>query len=184
VIDICVKNHIGSCWFVGGEPLVHKDLGAMTRYAVKRGIRPMICTNGSLWTERNMRELAADALASVIMSIDAHDVVRHEKNRVFRTYVIRSSAPMKSLLSLGFKRRPALRRASWSTIAIDCRTFSRASDLRTARSVILNHAGFELSQLQQFQPGQVHDGRADRVFERIKRMKQRSGFPVVNPMSR
>ena len=53
----------------------------MVRYAAERGIRPMICTNGSLWTEQNMRAFAADGLSSVIMSIDAHDVARHEKNR-------------------------------------------------------------------------------------------------------
>src|SRR6185503_15732318 len=31
--------------------------------------------------EQNMRQLAADGLSSVIMSIDSHDVARHEKNR-------------------------------------------------------------------------------------------------------
>src|SRR5437899_10472879 len=72
VIDICVKNHIGYLLFVGGEPLVHKDLLAMTRYAAERGVRPMICTNGSLWTEQNMRELPRDVLRSVLTSIDAH----------------------------------------------------------------------------------------------------------------
>src|SRR2546423_9037469 len=81
VIDICVKNHIGYLLFVGGEPLVHKELRAMTRYAAEQGIHPMVCTNGSLWTEQNMRQLASDGLSSVIMSIDAHDVTRHEKNR-------------------------------------------------------------------------------------------------------
>src|ERR1043165_2200609 len=81
VIDIAVRNHIGYLLFVGGEPLVHRDLRAMTRYAAERGIDPMVCTNGSLWTEANMRELASDGLSSVIMSIDSHDVVRHEKNR-------------------------------------------------------------------------------------------------------
>src|SRR5690349_3032147 len=81
VIDICVRNHIGYLLFVGGEPLVHRDLRAMVRYAAEQGIRPMVCTNGSLWTEANMRGLAADGLSSVIMSIDSHDVVRHEKNR-------------------------------------------------------------------------------------------------------
>ena len=78
VIDICVKNYIGYLLFVGGEPLVHKDLRAMTRYAAERGIHPMICSNGSLWTEQNMRELAAEGLYSVIMSIDSHDVAKHE----------------------------------------------------------------------------------------------------------
>src|SRR5436305_1881812 len=81
VIDICVRNHIGYLLFVGGEPLVHKDLRAMTRYAAERGIHPMVCTNGSLWTEQNMRSLASDGLSSVIMSIDSHDVAKHEKNR-------------------------------------------------------------------------------------------------------
>src|SRR2546429_6124135 len=81
VIDIAVKNHIGYLLFVGGEPLVHKDLRAMTRYAAERGIHPMICTNGSLWTEQNMRSLAAHGLSSVIMSIDSHDVVKHAQNR-------------------------------------------------------------------------------------------------------
>src|SRR5947208_5289829 len=81
VIDIAVKNHIGYLLFVGGEPLIHKDLRAMTRYAAERGIHPMVCTNGSLWTEQNMRELASDGLSSVIMSIDSHDIAKHEKNR-------------------------------------------------------------------------------------------------------
>src|SRR5215510_11019782 len=81
VIDICVKNHIGYLLFVGGEPMVHRDLRAMTRYAAERGVHPMICTNGGLWTEENMRGLADDGLSSVIMSIDAHDIGKHEKNR-------------------------------------------------------------------------------------------------------
>src|SRR5688500_3235959 len=81
VIDIAVKNHIGYLLFVGGEPLVHKELRAMVRYAAERGIKPMVCTNGSLWTKQNMRDLVSDGLSSVIMSIDAHDVAKHEKNR-------------------------------------------------------------------------------------------------------
>src|SRR5690349_18629278 len=81
VIDIAKKNHIGYLLFVGGEPLVHRDLRAMVRYAAQQGIHPMICTNGSLWTDQNMRDLASDGLSSVIMSIDAHDAAKHEKNR-------------------------------------------------------------------------------------------------------
>ena len=58
VIDICARNHIGYLLFVGGEPMVHRDMPAMVRYAAERGLRPMICTNGSLWTDQNMRQLA------------------------------------------------------------------------------------------------------------------------------
>ena len=36
VVDIAVKNHIGYLLFVGGEPMVHKELRAMTRYAAER----------------------------------------------------------------------------------------------------------------------------------------------------
>src|SRR4026208_415673 len=81
VIDIAKRNHIGYLLFVGGEPLVHKELRAMVRHAAESGIHPMICTNGSLWTEQNMRDLANDGLSSVIMSIDSHDVALHKKNR-------------------------------------------------------------------------------------------------------
>src|SRR3989454_9534045 len=81
VIDIAARNHIGYLLFVGGEPLVHKELRGMGRYTAQSGLHPMICTNGSLWTEQNMRELAKDGLSSVIMSIDSHDVAKHEKNR-------------------------------------------------------------------------------------------------------
>src|SRR5437868_10341944 len=81
VIDIAKRNHIGYLLFVGGEPLAHKELRAMVRYAAESGINPMICTNGSLWTDQNMRDLANDGLSSVIMSIDSHDVAKHEKNR-------------------------------------------------------------------------------------------------------
>jgi MoaA/NifB/PqqE/SkfB family radical SAM enzyme len=35
--------------------MVHREIRAMVRYAAERGIRPMICTNGGLWTEDNMR---------------------------------------------------------------------------------------------------------------------------------
>src|SRR5207247_8931745 len=80
VIDIAVKNHIGYLLFVGGEPMVHKEIRAMVRYAAERGVRPMICTNGSLWTDETMRELAGDGLSSVIMSIDSHEAAKHEKN--------------------------------------------------------------------------------------------------------
>src|SRR5437879_9437478 len=81
VIDIAVKKHIGYLFFVGGEPLVHKEIRAMVRYEAGRGIHPMMCTNGSLWTDENMRALAHDGLSSVIMSIDSHDVAKHEENR-------------------------------------------------------------------------------------------------------
>jgi MoaA/NifB/PqqE/SkfB family radical SAM enzyme len=182
VIDICVKNHIGYLLFVGGEPLAHKDLRPMVRYAAERGIHPMVCTNGSLWTEQNMRDLAADGLTSVIMSIDAHDVAKHEKNRglpdvcrkiqranaVFRELGVQTTASVTaSKLIEDYDKLPDFLRALGFT---SC-TFSypltslASSYLSFSDSSLVNYKVEELIQ----------------VFERIKQMKRRSGFPVVNP---
>ncbi len=182
VIDICVKNHIGYLLFVGGEPLVHKDLRAMTRYAAEHGIRPMICTNGSLWTDQNMRALAADGLSSVIMSIDAHDVAAHEKNRglpdvcrkiqhankVFGELGIQTTASVTaSKLIEDYEKLPDFLKS----LGFGSCTFSYPL---TALSS--SYLSFSDSKLVSYTPGDLIE-----VFERIKRMKARSGFPVVNP---
>jgi MoaA/NifB/PqqE/SkfB family radical SAM enzyme len=183
VIDICVKNHIGYLLFVGGEPLVHKDLRAMTRYAAERGIHPMVCTNGSLWTEPNMRDLVSDGLSSVIMSIDAHDVAKHEKNRglpdvcrkikraneVFHALGVQTTASVTaSKLIDDYDKLPAfLRELGFKSCTFSYPLSSLASSyLSFSDSTLVSYRTEELIQ----------------VFEKIKQMKRRSGFPVVNPM--
>jgi MoaA/NifB/PqqE/SkfB family radical SAM enzyme len=182
VIDICVKNHIGYLLFVGGEPLVHKELRSMTRYAAERGIRPMICTNGSLWSEENMRALAGDGLSSVIMSIDAHDVAKHEKNRglpdvcrkiqranaVFAELGIQTTASVTaSKLVEDYDKLPAFLRE----LGFQSCTFSYP-----LTSLSSSYLSFSDSSLVNYKTDELVE-----VFEKIKQMKQRSGFPVVNP---
>ncbi|MBI2927619.1 MAG: radical SAM protein [Verrucomicrobia bacterium] len=182
VIDICVRNHIGYLLFVGGEPLVHRDLRAMVRYAAERGLHPMICTNGWRWTEQNLRQFAADGLSSVIMSIDAHDVARHEQHRglpdvcrkiqranaVFRALGIQTTASVTaSRLIDDYGKLPAF----LTELGFTSCTFSYplttlgSSYLSFSNSTLVSYRTEELVQ----------------VFEKIKQMKQRSGFPVVNP---
>ena len=183
VIDICLKNHIGYLLFVGGEPLVHRDLRAMTRYAAERGIHPMVCTNGSLWTEQNMRELAGDGLTSVIMSVDAHDVVKHEKNRglpevcrkikganeVFQQLGIQTTASVTaSKLIDDYEKLPAFLKE----LGFKSCTFSYPLS-----SLASSYLSFSSSNLVSYQTDELIQ-----VFEKIKQMKRRSGFPVVNPM--
>ena len=182
VIDICVKNHIGYLLFVGGEPLVHRDLRAMTRYAAERGIRPMICTNGSLWTEQNMRDLAGDGLSSVIMSIDAHDVAKHEKNRglpdvcrkikraneVFGELGVQTTASVTaSRLIDDYDKLPGF----LTELGFRSCTFSYPLS-----SLASSYLSFSDSKLVSYKTEELIQ-----VFERIKQMKRRSGFPVVNP---
>ena len=182
VIDICVKNHIGYLLFVGGEPLVHKDLRAMTRYAAERGIHPMVCTNGSLWTEQNMRELASDGLTSVIMSIDAHEVAKHEKNRglpevcrkikraneVFGGLSVQTTASVTaSKLIEDYEKLPAF----LTELGFKSCTFSYP-----LTSLASSYLSFSDSSLVSYKTEELIQ-----VFEKIKQMKERSGFPVVNP---
>src|SRR5580693_329858 len=182
VIDIAVKNHIGYLLFVGGEPMVHRDLRAMTRYAAEKGIHPMICTNGGLWTDENMRNLAADGLTSVIMSIDAHDIVKHEKNRglqdvckkikrandYFHSVGIQTTASITaSRLIDDYEKLPAfLESLGFRSCTFSYPLTSLASSyLSFSDSGLVNFSKDELIQL----------------FENIKRMKLNSGFPVINP---
>ena len=182
VIDIAVKNHIGYLLFVGGEPLVHKEIRPMVRYAAERGIRPMICTNGSLWTDPNMRELAGDGLSSVIMSIDSHEAGKHEKNRglpdvcrkiqhaneVFRELGIQTTASVTaSKLIDDYNKLPAfLTELGFTSCTFSYPLTSLASSyLSFSDSALVSYRTDELIQ----------------VFEKIKQMKKQSGYPVVNP---
>lgn len=182
VIDISVKNHIGYLLFVGGEPLVHKNLRDMVRYAAERGIRPMICTNGSLWTEQNMRGLAADGLSSVIMSIDSHEVARHEKNRglpdvckkikraneVFAELGVQTTASVTaSRLIDDYNKLPDfLRELGFASCTFSYPLTSLAS----------SYLSFSDSKLVSYNRDELIG-----VFEKIKQMKRQSGYPVVNP---
>src|SRR5256714_1985774 len=182
VIDIALKNHIGYLLFVGGEPLVHKEIRAMVRHAAERGIHPMICTNGSLWTDQIMRQLAEEGLSSVIMSIDSHDVAKHEKNRglpevcrkiqraneVFEELGVQTTASVTaSKLIDDYDKLPAfLRELGFSSCTFSYPLTSLASSyLSFSDSNLVSYSTDELIQ----------------VSEKIKQMKQQSGYPVVNP---
>jgi MoaA/NifB/PqqE/SkfB family radical SAM enzyme len=182
VIDIARRNHIGYLLFVGGEPLVHKDLRAMVRYAAEAGIHPMICTNGSLWTDENMRELADNGLSSVIMSVDAHDIARHEKNRglpdvcrkikhaneVFRQLRVQTTASVTaSKLIEDYEKLPAF----LTELGFRSCTFSYP-----LTSLASSYLSFSDSSLVSYKVDELIQ-----VFEKIKQMKRKSGFPVVNP---
>jgi MoaA/NifB/PqqE/SkfB family radical SAM enzyme len=182
-IDMALKNHIGYLLFVGGEPMVHRDLRAMTRYAAENGIHPMICTNGGLWNDENMRNLAADGLTSVIMSIDAHDIAKHEKNRglpdvcrkikraneYFHSVGIQTTASITaSRLIEDYEKLPEfLESLSFKSCTFSYPLTSLASSyLSFSDSGLVNYTKDELIEL----------------FGKIKAMKQHNSFPVVNPM--
>jgi MoaA/NifB/PqqE/SkfB family radical SAM enzyme len=182
VIDICVKNHIGYLLFVGGEPLVHKNLPEMVRYAAERGIHPMICTNGSLWTPQNMRALAAAGLSSVIMSIDAHDVARHEKNRGLPEVCRKIKQANEVFAELGVQTTASVTASRLIDDYEKLPDFLRSLGFRSCTfsypltSLASSYLSFSDSSLVNYKTDELIG-----VFENIKLMKARSRFPVVNP---
>ena len=182
VIDICVRNHIGYLLFVGGEPMVHRDLRAMVRYAAERGVHPMICTNGGLWTEDNMRGLINDGLSSVIMSIDSHEAAKHEKNRGLPDVCRKIKRANELFHELGIQTTASV-------------TASKLIDDYTKLPAFLTELGFTsctfsypltslASSYLSFSDSSLVSYRTDeliQVFEKIKLMKRESGYPVVNP---
>jgi MoaA/NifB/PqqE/SkfB family radical SAM enzyme len=183
VIDIAVSNHIGYLLFVGGEPLAHRDLRAMVRYSAERGIRPMICTNGSLWTEQNMRGFANDGLSSVVMSIDSHDVVRHEQNRGLPDVCRKIKRANEVFAGLGVQTTASLTVSrlidDYDKLPGFLRTlgFSNCTFSYPLTSLESSYLSFSDSKLVSYSPEELIS-----VFERIKAMKKRSGYGVVNPV--
>ena len=183
VIDISVRNHIGYLLFVGGEPMVHRDLRAMVRYAAEQGIHPMICTNGGLWNETNMRELADAGLTSVIMSIDAHDVAKHEKNRGLPDVCRKIKRANEFFQSVGIQTTASI------TASRLIEDYEKLPDFLETVGFTSCTFSYPLTSLQSSylsfsDSGLVNFNRDELIalFENIKRMKRNSGFPVVNPM--
>ena len=182
VIDIAGKNHIGYLLFVGGEPLVHRDLRAMVRYAAERGIHPMVCTNGSLWNEQNMRDLASDGLSSVIMSIDSHDVAKHEKNRGLPDVCRKIKHANAVFAGLGIQTTASVTASKLIEDYAKLPEFLTELGFRSCTfsypltALASSYLSFSDSSLVAYRTEELIE-----VFEKIKTMKHASGYPVVNP---
>jgi Fe-coproporphyrin III synthase len=61
--------------FSGGEPLMRPDLTDLARYAVGKGMRAVISTNGTLITPAKARELKSVGLSYVGVSLDGMEAV-------------------------------------------------------------------------------------------------------------
>ncbi len=182
VIDVCERNHIGYLLFVGGEPLIHPDLPEMVSYAADRGIHPMICTNGSLWTEESVRDLIRRGLRSVITSIDSHDPAVHERHRglpgvckkirrintILREHGVQTTASVTiSRLIQDYNKLIDF----ICDLGFDSLTFSYP--LTTLGSSYLS---FSSSDLITFTPEELIQH-----FETIKQLHRKSPIPIVNP---
>ncbi|MGB9498263.1 MAG: 12,18-didecarboxysiroheme deacetylase [Dissulfuribacterales bacterium] len=70
VIDDLADMGVPVLLFSGGEPLMRKDLPELAEYAVKKGMRAVISTNGTLITREIARTLKNIGLSYVGISLD------------------------------------------------------------------------------------------------------------------
>lgn len=182
-IDVAARNHIGYLLFVGGEPMVHRDLPAMVRYAAERGIKPMICTNGALWNDQNMRQLADNGLSSVIMSIDTHEVAGHEKNRGLQGVCTKIKHANEVLNGMGIQTTASITASKLIKDYELLPPFLESLGFKTCTfsyplsSLPSSYLSFSDSSLVNFTKDELIE-----VFEKIKRLKASGRFPVINPM--
>ncbi len=72
--------------FSGGEPLVRQDLPELASYAVSKGMRAVISTNGTLITREKAAELKKIGLSYVGVSIDGMEEVNDRFRNVKGAY--------------------------------------------------------------------------------------------------
>lgn len=81
IIDEAYKlggKHIS---LLGGEPLARKDIHKIVGYAVNKGMRVSIVTNGILLTSKLLKELNTAGLSEITISIDGPDIKTYEFSR-------------------------------------------------------------------------------------------------------
>ena len=178
--EILYQNGVYFLIYVGGEPMLHPHLTEIIAHASSIGIAPMLVTNGSLLTKNKIDELAKAGLVSVIISIDAAEVTKHEQNRglkgvchriktandYFKEYNIGTTASVTmSRLIDDYSQLPSF----LESLGFDSVTFSYP--LTTLAS---SYLGYAQSNLVDYTKEEL-----DQRFEAIKALKKQ--FHVVNP---
>lgn len=80
VLDDLARFGVPVVLFSGGEPLMRRDLPRLASYAVQKGMRAVISTNGTLITKDKAKELREVGLSYVGVSLDGMEEV-HDRFR-------------------------------------------------------------------------------------------------------
>ena len=75
IIDDLAEFGVPVILFSGGEPLTRKDLPELAAYAIKKGLRAVISTNGTLITKKTAQTLKEIGLSYVGISIDGMEEI-------------------------------------------------------------------------------------------------------------
>jgi Fe-coproporphyrin III synthase len=92
--------------FSGGEPLVRTDLAELASYAVRKGMRAVISTNGTLITKEKAHELKQIGLSYVGVSLDGMEEVNdrfRKKEGAFRAALSGIENSLEAGLKVGLR---------------------------------------------------------------------------------
>ena len=78
MIDDLAQFGVPVLLFSGGEPLVRPDLVELASYAVSKGMRAVISTNGTLITQEKAKELKRVGLSYVGVSLDGMESINDQ----------------------------------------------------------------------------------------------------------
>ncbi|MBI4846235.1 MAG: radical SAM protein [Candidatus Omnitrophica bacterium] len=81
VIDVFVRYGMLKVNFFGGEPLLRNDIVLLVAYAVRKGLRTSLSTNGILLTEPRILELKKAGIGNITVSIDSAEHKTHDRLR-------------------------------------------------------------------------------------------------------
>ena len=102
MIDDLAKFGVPVLLFSGGEPLVHPRLIEYAQYAVNKGMRAVISTNGTLITEEKARSLKEIGLSYVGISLDGLEET-HDKFRGVKGSYKKAMRAIESCQKAGIK---------------------------------------------------------------------------------
>jgi len=88
--------------FTGGEPLVRPDVEELTAYAVSRGLRVNLVTNGRLATPERAASLFAAGLTTAQVSLEAPESELHDRLCGYTGAFAESIAGIRALINAGF----------------------------------------------------------------------------------
>lgn len=102
MIDDLARFGVPVILFSGGEPLVHPRLAEYAEYAVKKGMRAVISTNGTLITKEKAKILKKIGLSYVGISMDGLEEI-HDRFRGVKGAFKKAIAGIKNCQEAGIK---------------------------------------------------------------------------------
>ena len=179
-LDILARNRVRYVFFIGGEPMVHRDLTAMVAHAKSLSMSPVIVTNGWFLNLERIGALADAGLTSLSISIDAPSAAVHDKNRGLPGLTERIRLANALCAARGI---PTIASVTMSRLVGDYEAlpdflhrlgFRAVTFSYPLTSLASSYLGFRNSELVTYSPEELLA-----AFEAVKRLKKR--FPVLNP---